>query len=417
MGFLQLFYVASVPVIKVLLISVLGLLLALDRLDILGETARKHVNHMVFYVFNPAMVSDNLAKTITWESFASLWFMPVNVLATFLIGSALGWVLIKLTRPPKHSEGLIMGCCAAGNLGNLPIVIIPAICKEKGSPFGDPDVCHKYGMAYASLSMALGSVFLWSYVYNIMRNSASKFHREGNADDDISKLKASGENPESLPNECSETLDPSKDAMDDAYTLLLPDAESVENKKIPISEKIKSHLTKISRSVNWKAMFAPSTIAAIAGFVIGLIPQIRNILVGSDAPLRVVENSASMLGDAAIPTVTIILGANLYRGLKGTSIMWSTTVGIIAVRYIFLPIMGALVVKGAIKIGLVNSDPLYQFVLLLQYALPPAMNIGTMSQLFGGTESECSVIMLWTYALASVAVTLWSTYFMWFVSS
>jgi hypothetical protein len=42
-----------------------------------------------------------------------------------------------------------------GNLGNLPIIIIPAICKEKGSPFGDPKICHKYGMAYVSLSMAV----------------------------------------------------------------------------------------------------------------------------------------------------------------------------------------------------------------------------------------------------------------------
>jgi len=37
----------------------------------------------------------------------------------------------------------------------LPIIIIPAICKDKGSPFGDPDVCYQYGMAYASLSMAV----------------------------------------------------------------------------------------------------------------------------------------------------------------------------------------------------------------------------------------------------------------------
>ncbi|KAK4261613.1 hypothetical protein QN277_004583 [Acacia crassicarpa] len=416
MGFLQLFYVASVPMIKVLLISVLGLLLALDRVDILGGTARTHVNHMVFYVFNPAMVGDNLAKTITWESLKSVWFMPFNVLATFLIGSALGWLLIKLLRPPKHLEGLILGCCSTGNLGNLPIVIIPAICREKGSPFGDPDVCYQYGMAYASLSMALGAVFVWSYVYNIMRNSAMKFQREGNSDGDFRKLKASAENPESLLDGRSETLNPSKDAMDDAYTMLLPNAEPVENTKVPISEKIKSYLVKILTSVNWKHMFAPSTTAAIVGFVIGLIPLLRNLLIGSDAPLRVVESSATMLGDAAIPTVTIILGANLLRGLKGTSSMWSTTVGIVAVRYIFLPILGALVVKGAIHVGLVNSDPLYHFVLLLQYSLPPAMNIGTIAQLFGGTESECSFIMLWTYVLASVAVTLWSTYFMWLVS-
>lgn len=41
---------------------------------------------------------------------------------------------------------------------------------------------------------------------------------------------------------------------------------------------------------------------------------------------------------------------------------------------------------------------------------------GTITQLFGAGESECSVIMLWTYALASVSITLWSTFFLWLVS-
>jgi hypothetical protein len=37
---------------------------------------------------------------------------------------------------------------------------------------------------------------------------------------------------------------------------------------------------------------------------------------------------------------------------------------------------GILIVKGATQLGLVQVDPLYQFILLLQYALPPAMSIG-----------------------------------------
>lgn len=34
----------------------------------------------------------------------------------------------------------------------------------------------------------------------------------------------------------------------------------------------------------------------IAGFVIGLIPQLRNLLIGADAPLRVIDDSAALLG-------------------------------------------------------------------------------------------------------------------------
>lgn len=42
-----------------------------------------------------------------------------------------------------------------GNMGNLPLIIVPAVCRENGSPFGPPDVCQTYGIAYASLSMAV----------------------------------------------------------------------------------------------------------------------------------------------------------------------------------------------------------------------------------------------------------------------
>lgn len=114
--------------------------------------------------------------------------MPLNVLLTFIIGSFLGWLVIKITKPPSHLHGIIVGCCAAGknfyniiiiillkfcfvlgdhcyenptgNLGNMPLIIIPAICNEKGSPFGDPETCEKYGLSYVALSMAVCKPFL-----------------------------------------------------------------------------------------------------------------------------------------------------------------------------------------------------------------------------------------------------------------
>ncbi|XP_027918306.1 protein PIN-LIKES 3-like isoform X1 [Vigna unguiculata] len=414
MGFLQLLSVASFPVIKVLLVTAVGLFLALDDISILGEDTKKRVNQLVFYVFNPSLVATNLAKTITLKSVVQLWFMPFNVLITFILGSALGWILIKITRPPQHLEGLILGCCSAGNLGNLPIIIIPAMCRESGSPFGDSDVCYQYGMAYASLSMAIGTVYMWSYVYNIIRISASRIQKEDASSNDIVILKASGEASESHPQHFFQTLNPTKDTMDDAYTLLLPEEESEE--KVSISSKIKNCVGLISSNLNFKAVFAPSTTGAIIGFVIGIISPVRNLIIGSGAPLHVVEESTSMLGEAAIPILTLVMGANLLKGLKESSTPLWTLVGIVTVRYIFLPLLGVAAVKAAIHLSLVPSDPLYQFVLLLQHALPPAMNIGTMVELFGAGESECSVIMLWTYAFASIAVTLWSTFFMWLVS-
>ncbi|XP_058106967.1 protein PIN-LIKES 3-like isoform X2 [Magnolia sinica] len=100
--------------------------------------------------------------------------MPLNILLIVVIGSALGRAIIQITKTPSHLRGLILGCCAAGNLGTMLLIIVPAICQEKGRPFGAPDVCRTYGLAYTSLSMAIGAICLWSYVYNIIRISFSE---------------------------------------------------------------------------------------------------------------------------------------------------------------------------------------------------------------------------------------------------
>ncbi|KAG4951914.1 hypothetical protein JHK85_045781 [Glycine max] len=121
----------------------------------------------------------------------------------------------------------------------------------------------KYGMAYAAVSTAIGVVFLWSYVYNIMRISSSRIQKEDNTSKDSNMLKASADISESHPHNFSETLYPTKDTMDDAYTILLPETNSEEK---------------------------------IAGFIIGVVPQIRNFIIGNNVPLHVVEDSSFHVG-------------------------------------------------------------------------------------------------------------------------
>ncbi|KAD7479066.1 hypothetical protein E3N88_02202 [Mikania micrantha] len=270
MGFLDLFSAASMPVLKVLIVTALGSFLALDSINILGQSARKHVNELVFFVFNPALVGSNLANTITYESLISLWFMPVNILLTFIIGSVLGWVLILIAKPSQHLRGLVLGTCSAGNLGNMLLIIVPAVCKEKGTPFGDADVCSEYGMAYASLSMAIGAVFLWSYVYNLVR----------------------------VFSEDSGTIQ-TETVQEDLTIPLLPSSEStapIEGKMKVMLNGMKRRWGNFSKRVNLSAIFAPSTTGAIVGFVIGTIAPIRNLLIGTTAPLRVIQDSASLVG-------------------------------------------------------------------------------------------------------------------------
>ena len=74
------------------------------------------------------------------------------------------------------------------------------------------------------------------------------------------------------------------------------------------------------------------------------------------------------------------MGGNLLKGLRVTVVPKSILAGIIVVKYIAMPVIGIGVVKGSSWLGLVHDDPLYKFMLLLHFALPPAMNIGKLIQ-------------------------------------
>lgn len=54
-----------------------------------------------------------------------------------------------------HFRTQRVGQLWTGNLGNLLLIIVPAVCDETNSPFGDSSTCSTNGEAYASLSMAV----------------------------------------------------------------------------------------------------------------------------------------------------------------------------------------------------------------------------------------------------------------------
>ncbi|EPS69514.1 hypothetical protein M569_05252 [Genlisea aurea] len=68
------------------------------------------------------------------------------------------------------------------------LIIVPAICKEVGSPFGDKNSCASTGLSYVSFSMAvkstglsyrfsasLGAFFIWTYAYNLIRRAKEHY--------------------------------------------------------------------------------------------------------------------------------------------------------------------------------------------------------------------------------------------------
>ncbi|GAV91430.1 Mem_trans domain-containing protein [Cephalotus follicularis] len=418
MGFWTLFEVASMPILQVLIIGLLGAFMATNYCNLLHADARKSLNKLVFMVFTPSLMFASLARTVTLQDIISWWYMPVNIGLTFLFGGILGWLLVKVLRPKPYLEGLVIASCSTGNLGNLLLIVVPAACDEDESPFGKHNACRSVGLSYASFSMALGGFYVWTYTYQLIKSSSVKYKA----------LKAAEEQGEK---EQNKDLDADlgthllKGDDQEHVAIVVSSPKDTENQVI-VPQESASTLDKETRSF-WnnlliflqqivEELLTPPTLCAILGFIFGATTWLRNLIVGDGAPLRVIQDSIKLLGDGTIPCITLILGGNLTQGLRSSKVKLSVIVGVVCVRFVILPVIGVWIVKTAGNLGFLPPDPLYRYVLMIQFTLPPAMNIGTMTQLFDVGQEECSVIFLWTYIVAALALTFWSTVYMWILS-
>ena len=427
MGFLSLLVVASMPVVEVLLIGLLGAYLAAGRCNILTPTARADINRVVYAVFTPALMLASLARTVTLPDAISWWFMPVNIGIIFLIGGVLGWVAVLILKPPQHLRGLVVASCSAANFGNLLLIVIPAVCEEDGNPFGSAkSICTDRGLSYASFSMAIGGFYIWTHTYGVMKRSSEIYCRMKKQ----ASITAAASSCEVDPKDSARSEDDQEPCRnDDEEGVILQSANSVHEKEqhqtllLPLLSSYHLKSGRISNTNMWEKLkqgthqiveelTAPPTVGAVLGLIVGAVPWLKSAFVGNNAPLRVVDDSLKLLGNGTIPCVTLVLGGNLTKGARRSTVSPAVVAAIICVRYVILPIVGVVVVRAAREIGLLPPDPLYQYVLMIQFALPPAMSIGTMSQLYDVGQEECSVIFLWTYIVAALALTIWSSIFM-----
>ncbi|BBN02914.1 auxin efflux carrier family protein [Marchantia polymorpha subsp. ruderalis] len=411
------FSMAFLPVAKLLLTCAFGAWLGSKSMQILTAESRKHMNMMVFLAYTPALVFCKLTYAVSLENLLAWWYMPVNVILCYTIGSGLAFIVISVTEPPPHLKPLIIACCAAGNIGNVPLVLVPSICLEKDNPFGTMETCSKNAVAYVSFGMWMGMVLTWTFIYNLLRPVDQK--PSGNAvpsagsssvgsphSSDFGEFQAGlhhnefqdiGFSNQVMANNWNASA--SNFAKPQSPPLVLPEVVAPDLRSDP-----KGYFMSIAQKYDLKRIFTPPTAAALAGLTVGLIPPLKALMLG---PLRAITDSADIIGQAMIPVMNLVLGASLVQGASTSELPMKTIMGIIIVRLCALPVIGMMMIKIAHDFGFLPEDPLFRFVLMVQYTMPTAMNVGTVAQLHGVGEKEVALILFWSYVTASVFITIW----------
>ncbi|XP_057971319.1 protein PIN-LIKES 6 isoform X2 [Malania oleifera] len=155
--------IAVLPVAKVFTVCFMGFLMASKYVNILPANGRKLLNGLVFSLLLPCLIFSQLGQAITVQKMLQWWFIPFNVVLSSTVGSLIGFVIASIVRPPYPFFKFTIVQIGIGNIGNVPLVLIAALCRDKSNPFGDSEKCAQDGSAYISFGQWIRGFLVFVY--------------------------------------------------------------------------------------------------------------------------------------------------------------------------------------------------------------------------------------------------------------
>lgn len=428
---------AVVPLMKLLSLTVIGLILAYPKYQIIPRSTFKLLSKLVFALFLPCLIFTHLGQSITLDNAAKWWFIPVNVVVSTIIGCVLGYFVAIICRPPPEFFRFTVIMTGFGNTGNLPIAILGSVCHSNGHPFGK--TCHTDGVAYVSFAQWVAVLLVYTLVYHMMEPPMEYYeiveegteieeHVSTNINDISRSLLVEAEWPGMEDKETEHCKTPFVarvfNSISSVSQSAFPDLDLEEGdgsmspkdggNGSPMSirclaePRMVRRIRVVAEQTPIRHILQPPTIASFLAILVGMIPQVKALFFGYEAPLLFITDSLDILAGAVVPCVMLVLGGILAEGPNDSKLGIRTTIGITVARLLVLPLMGIGVVALADKLDfLVHGDKMYIFVLLLQYTTPSAILLGAIASLRGYAVSEASALLFWQHVFAVFSLSVY----------
>ncbi len=144
-------------------------------------------------------------------------------------------------------------------------------------------------------------------------------------------------------------------------------------------------------------LITPPAVANILSLIIVLI-GLQNIF-----PVFFID-SVSLMGDAAVPVATFILGATLGTvSLRKFPNIWNTF-RVIFVKYLLLPVA---TIGVLLWFKVADTNPLLADFFIIQAAAAPATGLILQVRTYGGNVQKVAEMMLITYIVCLIALPFW----------
>ncbi|KAM7265458.1 hypothetical protein ACFE04_003141 [Oxalis oulophora] len=386
--------IAVLPIAKVFTVCSMGLLMASKHVNILPPSGRRLLNGLVFSLLLPCLIFSQLGQAVTFEKMLQWWFIPANVVLGSISGSIIGLIVALIVHPPYPFFKFTIVQIGIGNIGNVPLVLIAALCRDKNNPFGSSDKCSTDGTAYISFGQWVGAIILYTYVFNMLAPPP-----EGSFDID---------NLHSLP--VKNPVD--EETADQAPLLALTQEVEPKESDSATKGKVRLFLLSIYKKLKLEQILQPAIIASILAMILGAIPFLKRLIFTPDAPLFFFTDSNIILGDAMIPCILLALGGNLIDGPGSSKLGLRTTAAIVFARLVLVPPVGLGIVTLADRLGyLPPGDKMFRFVLLLQHSMPTSILSGAVANL-RGCGKEAAAVLFWVHIFAIFSMAGWIVLFL-----
>jgi predicted permease len=117
-----------------------------------------------------------------------------------------------------------------------------------------------------------------------------------------------------------------------------------------------------------------------------------------------------MFGDCCIPSLMLMVGATLENGPGASALPAAVAAGVAAARLLLMPLLGVGWVLAARGLGFLppSTPRLLVLVMLIQNAVPTALNVHTFCTMNRNREAEMGALIFYEYvaSLATVPVCL-----------
>ncbi|XP_006659197.1 protein PIN-LIKES 2 [Oryza brachyantha] len=424
---------AVMPLMKLLCLTVIGLVLANRRIQIIPKATFKLLSKLVFALFLPCMIFVHLGPSVTIQNVLDWWFIPVNVLISTAVGCILGYIVALICRPPPQFFRFTVIMTGFGNTGNLPIAIIGSVCHTTDHPFGRG--CDRKGIAYVSFAQWVAVILVYTFVYHMMEppmqfyeivGEGAEIEEEPEQTSSFSRpLLQEAEWPGMADKETEHSKTPFIArifmSISGSSQNTFPDIDfcaeegtsgagpsSPKSLRCLAEPKVVRRIRVVAEKTPIQHVLQPPTIASLLAIIIGMVPLFKDFVFGADAPLSFFTDSLEILAAAVVPSVMLILGGMLAEGPNENALGIRTIIGITVARLLILPCIGIGVVLLADRLHLlVEDDHMYRFVLALQYSTPSAILLGAIASLRGYAVKEASALLFWQHVCAVLSLSIY----------